>query len=124
MLLDTDPVCSDVSFKSKLSGSDEESSVAGIDLDDLDDWDIYERDFDNKQFKKTQIGPEYQITDPLPSSNLTRSGSPSKHDQSVEHWNPDRLSQRELSKWTALLIQIYSRSLLREFKTIVAVSPV
>ena len=32
----------------KLSGSDEESSVAGINSEDLDDWDIYERDFDKK----------------------------------------------------------------------------
>ena len=42
---------SEASFKSRLSGSDEESS--SIETEDMDDWDIYEKDFDQKQFKKT-----------------------------------------------------------------------
>ena len=69
-----------------------------------DDWEMYERDFDPKQFKSTKIGPDYQITDPLPTGHGKDPQSSDRSGLEVEIWNPDRISTENLGKYQQLEI--------------------
>ena len=75
------------------SGGESFSNALNSNSDD--DWEMYEKEFDPKHFKKAKIGPDYQITDPLPIGDSQKG----KVDQSAEVWNPDRISADNLGKY-------------------------
>lgn len=77
---------------SEESGGESFSNALNSNLEN--DWDVYDREFPPKHFKDPQVGPDFQITDAMP----TGEEGEVKPDLSAEVWDPDKITEENLGK--------------------------
>ena len=79
---------------SEVEESAEEPSEDASNSDIESDWEIYDRDFSPRHFKDANVGPDFQIIDPMPDVEPLKPCV----DLSAEVWNPNKISSDNLGK--------------------------